>query len=512
MSAALTSMGHEDPVIGLGWRKQPKFWLGRHSSSWEESDGCNAVQEGTRYTTFYVNSDGTRHGGMRAASCYSTAIQVFLDATHDDIFQEYDIDVMVKLGGVSSGFAAGFAEDVFDSISQAGKAAEVAKLETEEEQQAAAAFAASVLARMHEQLRESDDGDEDDGDEDDEEGKWCVTPIEAVVALDVLRRLPPRIAVVHHDAVAALVSDDDLDLSGMAMHTLGCLGPQAVAEHFEKIADRVANKTATRSSRRGIDGAAVLTISVLQPEHLQRLEARGAPSLLDLVRHLDEEHSGGHPVAVMGRRQLSLTMLVDGMLATMAQLPDARNHGPCCISADVVTDPESMLVAFSPSLPRWSAEGHAAFPAGARARAVELLLIGCLLCQVHGYLSRDVWVTLIMPLAIDAHSLPGGRRPLTPSSDFAAEVARRRAAKEAREAAEAAKLERKLAERQAKKELKRARQEATVGATLDAGPPPAKQPGGVQKCTACNDNPFASACQQRCCGKCCPGPCARHKR
>ena len=69
-----------------------------------------------------------------------------------------------------------------------------------------------------------------------------------------------------------------------------------------------------------------------------------------------------------------------------------------------------------------------------------------------------------MPLAIDAHSLPGGRRPLTPSSDFAAEVARRRAAKEAREAAEAAERERKLAERQAKKERKRARQEAPVGA------------------------------------------------
>lgn len=367
---------------------------------------------------------------------------------------------------------------------------------------------------MHEQLRESalDDGDEDDGDEDDEEGKWCVTPIEAVVALDVLRRLPPRIAVVHHDAVAALVSDDDLDLSGMAMHTLGCLGPQAVAEHFEKVADRVANKTAARWGRRGVDGAAVLAISVLQPEHLQRLEARGASSLLDLVRHLDEERSGGQPVAVMGRRQLSLTRLVDGMLATMAQLPDARHDGPCRISADVVRDPESMLVAFSSSLPRWSAEGHAAFPAGARARAVELLLIGRLLHQLHGHLSSDVWVALIMPLAIDAHSLPGGRRPLTPSSDFAAEVARRRAAKEAREAAEAAERERKRAERQAKKERKRARQEAPVGAALDAGPPPAKQPGSVQKCTACNENPFAGACQQRCCGKCCPGPCARHKR
>ena len=192
-----------------------------------------------------MNSNGTRHGGMRAVSCHSTAIHAFLDATHDDIFEEYDIDVMVELGGGSSEFAARFAEEGFDSISQAGKAAEVAKLETEEEQQAAAAFAASILARMHEQLRERalDHGDEDDGDEDDEEGKWCVTPIEAVVALDVLRRLPPRIAVVHHDAVAALVSDDDLDLSGMAMHTLGCLGPQAVAEHFEKVADRRCRKT-----------------------------------------------------------------------------------------------------------------------------------------------------------------------------------------------------------------------------------------------------------------------------
>ena len=164
-------MGHEDPVIGLGWRTQPKFWLGRHSSSWEESDWLKC-RAGRNRLLRELRCD--RHGGMRAVSCHSTAIHAFLDATHDDIFEEYDIDVMVELGGGgSSEFAARFAEEGFDSISQAGKAAEVAKLETEEEQQAAAAFAASILARMHEQLRERalDHGDEDDGDEDDEEGQ-----------------------------------------------------------------------------------------------------------------------------------------------------------------------------------------------------------------------------------------------------------------------------------------------------------------------------------------------------
>lgn len=504
--------------IGLGWRAYPEFWLGQHSNSWEESDGCRSASD----HRYYLNKDGTKHGGMRPVSMHSQALQIFLDATHDDIFEEYNVGVMAKLGGsrMVAEIAAGFSEDVFDSISAAGKEDEVADMETEDEQLAIASYAASVLARMHEQMRETKEEEFHDDAEigEDEEGRWDVTTIEAVVALAVLRQVAPRVGAMHHNAVAALVSGDDDDLAGMAMHTLGCLGPQAVAEHFDAMVARLAKATNDthgprwgRRSRRGIDGAALLAFCVLEPEHLQRLEARGAPSFLDVIQVINEDD--GTPAVMFGAPDDwdSCTGLIENILERMAGLPDA----PRMSNAEIVTDPASMLTTFTSELPRWSPGLHAAFPEGARARAVELLMLGYQLQARHGYLSSDVWVSQIMPLAIDSHSKPGGLRAPTPPSAFAAELARRQAAAEARKLEEEAAIQRKRAQQEAKKERKRARVEGVVDAAPAAGPPPAQPSGSGKswiKCMRCNESPFASACQHKCCGKCCPGPCGRHKR
>jgi len=62
----------------------------------------------------------------------------------------------------------------------------------------------------------------------------------------------------------------------------------------------------------------------------------------------------------------------------------------------------------------WSPHNHRLFPAGARARAVELCLVGCQLAldethfPLHGAAFKDVWLRYILPNALDRNSAPGG--------------------------------------------------------------------------------------------------------
>ena len=98
----------------------------------------------------------------------------------------------------------------------------------------------------------------------------CADVSRLLAARKVLQWLPPAAAVVAHAEVAALLNDEAPAVMAIAAHTLACLGPEAVCEHFEEvcaIADEEADCCA----------AAWLCVSLLLPRHLLRLAARGAP-------------------------------------------------------------------------------------------------------------------------------------------------------------------------------------------------------------------------------------------
>ena len=186
----------------------------------------------------------------------------------------------------------------------------------------------------------------------------------------------PRLAVVHHAAVAALLKSYDADLVGLAAHTLACLGPESVADHYEEIiavADASLSLECRKTYRlgaRAIPEAAWQAISVLEPQHLLRLEFAGAPSLLSLVDRILL------PREII--RSDHVANLVNRMLAAQQECsvpPQLDTAG-----GQIVTDRPSMLNSFLPTpCLTWTPETHSRFPAPARARAVELLLIGELL-------------------------------------------------------------------------------------------------------------------------------------
>ena len=108
------------------------------------------------------------------------------------------------------------------------------------------------------------------------------------LALTILQYLPPAISVREHAAVGALLADSVSEVLAMAAHTLACIGPQAVAEHYEEIIEiasdpdrRAADCKRSRAETQGRAElrrqAAWLCVALLQPLHLVRLEARGAP-------------------------------------------------------------------------------------------------------------------------------------------------------------------------------------------------------------------------------------------
>ena len=55
------------------------------------------------------------------------------------------------------------------------------------------------------------------------------------LAFKILQFLPPFISVRHHAVVAEMLADGSPDIMAFAAHTLACMGPEAVAEHFEEI-------------------------------------------------------------------------------------------------------------------------------------------------------------------------------------------------------------------------------------------------------------------------------------
>ena len=57
----------------------------------------------------------------------------------------------------------------------------------------------------------------------------------ADLAMKILQYLPPAISIAQHESVAAVLGGDLESARAAAAHTLACMGPQAVAEHYEEI-------------------------------------------------------------------------------------------------------------------------------------------------------------------------------------------------------------------------------------------------------------------------------------
>ena len=366
---------------------------------------------------------------------------------------------------------------------------------TEMQQVAAAAYAADILRSA---TRDMDDE--------------LRAPMEdCMAALEALRRLEPRLSVVHHEAVAALLPSRDNDLAGLSAYTLGCLGPEAVAEHFEELVAmgeprpgmqwRLGYGKPQGGSRweEGVIATAVwVALSVLEPEHLFRLEARGACSLLELADRIPDSTMLG----------LLAPALINDMLGAQASFR-ALESPRLSLTAlrSIVVDPLSMLSTFVPvSLPPWAPAAHRTYPAPARARAVELLLMGYLLARRTGLFGEgnveDLWIGSVMPAALERRSYPGGLAALRSRDAFAVKW-------DARVAAEAAAAAREEAAREAK--LQKSREKADRKRKWAAGEGPSSS-SNPAACSKCGLGSFAKACKHKCCGGCCPGPCPRHKK
>ena len=251
-----------------GWTSNSDDWLGRNSASWQESDGLRATvcERGRR--TFYQRPDGSEDGGVRKVASYEAVSHLFLE--YWDRLDKPSHELLDSLGGPDELFGA---KD-WDPAEWEDEE-ELVPLEdrSEEEQIAAGVNAAALLATMPcERPTTADDFFNWDARTSD---NTAHTFEEAVAALETLRRLAPRLAVVHHQVVGRQLSSPDADLASLAAHTLACLGPEAVADHFEELVSMMCDASP--------EGEAVLlALSVLEPEHLLRLEARGAPSVLVL--------------------------------------------------------------------------------------------------------------------------------------------------------------------------------------------------------------------------------------
>ena len=236
------------------------------------------------------------------------------------------------------------------------------------------------------------------------------------LAFSVMLFLPPAVSISQHEAVAALLRDDHRVVASYAAHTLACMGPQAVAEHFEEI-------MSLRWRRGECMAAAWLCLSVLSGEHLARLEARGArvSALLTEGSPFAEGDvnegllRGSGPTAHAHRFpgvQDVRTALHEALLASrgrdLGAPPSPAAQAPSAPSGAVVQDAASMLSAFVPSPTEcWSSASHASCPIAARQRATELLLLGYGLSKRRA-MPMEVWVSSIMPRIIRRRSKPGG--------------------------------------------------------------------------------------------------------
>ena len=260
------------------------------------------------------------------------------------------------------------------------------------------------------------------------------------LALNVLLLLPPSTAVTQHEAVAALLSDPDElpTVLTYAAHTLACMGPQAVAEHYEEII------TIARAGGECV-AAAWLCVCVLQPHHLLRLEARGAPvtSLCapdsPFVKHemvddllVGEGHGDAHRHGFPQSQDVMAALQAEAKV--MKQLSDEYDANGWDDFSGLFDGPIVCRGPFDKDMPRkavgsdlshfvpvsrwWTTVAHSAFPVAARQRAVELLVMGAALSRGWGTqkvsgvaltcLPIELWVACVMGHVVQRRSKPGG--------------------------------------------------------------------------------------------------------
>ena len=230
------------------------------------------------------------------------------------------------------------------------------------------------------------------------------------LAFNVLLLLPPSVSTTQHEAVAAiLVEPYELpEVLTYAAHTLACMGPQAVTEHYEEIM--------TIASAGGeCVAAAWLCVCVLEPYALDELEVRGAP-----VRSLC---APGSPFAKDD--------MVDGLLVGEGQgsshrhgfpqtqdVMTALRHKTRCMATQRRAFLFERLTRFVPVSLDWSIATHQAFPIAARHRAIEVLMIGAALARGKGAdqhtgvtlasLPIDLWAAFVIGHVVQRRSKPGG--------------------------------------------------------------------------------------------------------
>ena len=234
------------------------------------------------------------------------------------------------------------------------------------------------------------------------------------LAFNVLILLPPAASVTQHEVVGALLHDEEPAVLSYAAHALACMGPEAVAEHFEEL-------MAIAGEGGECTPAAWLCICVLESEHLLRLKARGAPvcALLskdapfttgDVTEGLlaGSNPSAAHHVFPQPQEvRTSLSSMQQASLGTDASSCEVLTPQQRILRGPIVQDGPSTMSSFVAATPTWSMATHCAFPLAARRRATELLLVGYVLSRTMA-LPLAVWVDCVMVHIVVRRSKPGG--------------------------------------------------------------------------------------------------------
>ena len=416
-----------------GWKSHRLFWLGDHST-WEEADGRN---ENGAASVFYDVETGAGHverHGMMSGAAYRNCLIALHDFNLDDAFPlTYDM-FGEELEQHNRFVRAAFPDiDTCPTIVLSGREQlaipmyEDIRTLGSGKQRVAAAAAAAVLDSN------------------------CWQPIR-VTAYEVLQVLPPRISIRHHASVAKGLwpfrrainetlgrhrDNGSCEEMAIAAHTLACLGPEAVCEHYDAIT-RLADEAGACES------AAWLAVAVLEPSHMLGLELRGHRPVDDFLRrHVEDLWLG---IRLRGLRPTSFgqaQMLNEGSNSDSFRM-HTHGSGPACMhtgenrfenwafdaipkaleaerdrarrdpqyhtvaaSGRVILDAPSRLAAFEPAA-LWSPQTHADFPSAAQARAVELFRLGLLLGMEQPALG-EVFNSIIVPFAVEHRALPGGR-------------------------------------------------------------------------------------------------------
>ena len=408
-----------------GWQSHALFWLGDHAT-WEDVDGRNVAGSESVWFDVENGAGGVERRGPLSSNdvrnCMLALFDFYLDERVGDSYHGFDAhekrqrDAFLK-AAFPMAFAATREEDATFPLYDEGDRYEVHHLPeyfhihdlNDVQKRAAAAAAAAVL-----------------------DGNFGLP--DRMLAYDLLQILPPRISIRHHMSIAKALQPDArgalncIDMAAAA-HTLACLGPEAVCEHYDEIT-RLADEAGACES------AAWLAVAVLLPEHMLGLELRGHRPVDDFMRrHIEDLWLGirlrglrptpfeppaaeydANANAGYGYREDERfeNWVFDAIPAALAAERERAGGDPryfaAVASGRVVKDAPSRLRGFEPS-PRWSRETHASFPSGARARAVELVRIGLLLGREAQWphVLGELFVTCIVPHAVERRALPGGR-------------------------------------------------------------------------------------------------------